>query len=33
MAMKWCVVLTALILVAIIAVAVALGVVFGRKHP
>ncbi len=32
MAMKWCLVLTALILVAIIAVAVALGVVFGTKH-
>jgi hypothetical protein len=32
MAMKWCVVLTALILVAIIVVAVALGVVFGTKH-
>jgi hypothetical protein len=32
MAMKWCVVLTVLILVAIIAVAVALGVVFGTKH-
>ena len=32
MAMKWCVALTALILVAIIAVAVALGVVFGTRH-
>ena len=32
MAMKWCVVLTTLILVAIIAVAVALGVVFVTRH-
>lgn len=32
MAMKWCAVLTALILVAIIAVAVALGVVFETRH-
>ena len=31
-AMKWCLIFTALILVAIIAVAVALGVVFGTKH-
>ena len=33
MGLKWCVVLTVLILVAIIAVAVALGVVFGTRHP
>lgn len=31
-AMKWCLVFTALILIAIIAVAVAVGVVFGTKH-
>jgi hypothetical protein len=31
-AMKWCLVFTALILIAVIAVAVAVGVVFGTKH-
>ena len=31
-AMKWCLVFTALILIAIIAAAVAIGVVFGTKH-